>query len=58
MVFLMYVMKSHVTIPRHMRCGGDRSVKENLVDYGLDWPAAMDNRPLNFEEFVQNQVIL
>jgi excinuclease ABC subunit B len=39
--------------------GGDRSRKENLVEYGFRLPAAMDNRPLKFEEFevMQNQVI-
>ena len=58
--YLMVVDESHVTIPQvHAMFGGDRSRKENLVDYGFRLPAAMDNRPLKFEEFeaLQNQVI-
>src|SRR5690606_9603065 len=58
--FLMVVDESHVTIPQvHAMYGGDRSRKENLVEYGFRLPAAMDNRPLKFEEFeaIQNQVI-
>ena len=58
--FLMVVDKSHVTISQvHAMYGGDRSRKENLVEYGFRLPAAMDNRPLKFEEFevLQNQVI-
>ncbi|MBT8307785.1 MAG: excinuclease ABC subunit UvrB [Maribacter sp.] len=58
--FLMVIDESHVTIPQvHTMYGGDRSRKENLVDYGFRLPAAMDNRPLKFEEFeaLQNQVI-
>jgi excinuclease ABC subunit B len=58
--FLMVIDESHVTIPQvHAMYGGDRSRKENLVDYGFRLPAAMDNRPLKFEEFeaLQNQVI-
>ncbi len=58
--FLMIVDESHVTIPQvHAMYGGDRSRKENLVDYGFRLPAAMDNRPLKFEEFeaLQNQAI-
>ena len=58
--YLMLVDESHVTIPQvHAMYGGDRSRKENLVEYGFRLPAAMDNRPLKFEEFeaVQNQVI-
>jgi excinuclease ABC subunit B len=56
----MIVDESHVTIPQvHAMYGGDRSRKENLVDYGFRLPAALDNRPLKFEEFeaLQNQVI-
>ena len=56
----MVVDESHVTIPQvHAMYGGDRSRKENLVEYGFRLPAAMDNRPLKFEEFeaMQNQVI-
>ncbi len=58
--YLMLVDESHVTIPQvHAMYGGDRSRKENLVEYGFRLPAAMDNRPLKFEEFeeIQNQVI-
>ena len=58
--YLMIVDESHVTIPQvHAMYGGDRSRKENLVTYGFRLPAAMDNRPLKFEEFekLQNQVI-
>ena len=58
--FLMVIDESHVTISQvHAMYGGDRSRKENLVDYGFRLPAAMDNRPLKFEEFegLQNQVI-
>ncbi len=58
--YLMIVDESHVTIPQvHAMYGGDRSRKENLVDYGFRLPAAMDNRPLKFEEFeaLQNQAI-
>ena len=58
--YLMVIDESHVTIPQvHAMYGGDRSRKENLVDYGFRLPAAMDNRPLKFEEFeaLQNQVI-
>ncbi|WP_299177190.1 excinuclease ABC subunit UvrB [uncultured Chryseobacterium sp.] len=58
--FLMVIDESHVTIPQvHAMYGGDRSRKESLVEYGFRLPAAMDNRPLKFEEFeaMQNQVI-
>ena len=58
--YLMVVDESHVTISQvHAMYGGDRSRKENLVEYGFRLPAAMDNRPLKFEEFeaIQNQVI-
>ena len=58
--YLMVVDESHVTIPQvHAMYGGDRSRKENLVEYGFRLPAALDNRPLKFEEFeaLQNQVI-
>ncbi len=58
--FLMVIDESHVTISQvHAMYGGDRSRKENLVEYGFRLPAAMDNRPLKFEEFesVQNQVL-
>ena len=58
--YLMVVDESHVTLSQvHAMYGGDRSRKENLVEYGFRLPAAMDNRPLKFEEFeaMQNQVI-
>ena len=58
--YLMVIDESHVTIPQtHAMYGGDRSRKENLVEYGFRLPAAMDNRPLKFDEFelLQNQVI-
>ena len=58
--YLMIVDESHVTLSQvHAMYGGDRSRKENLVEYGFRLPAAMDNRPLKYEEFeyVQNQVI-
>jgi len=58
--FLMIIDESHVTISQvHAMYGGDRSRKENLVEYGFRLPAAMDNRPLKFEEFeaLQNQVL-
>ena len=58
--YLMVVDESHVTISQvHAMYGGDRSRKVNLVDYGFRLPAAMDNRPLKFEEFeaLQNQVL-
>ena len=58
--YLMIVDESHVTVSQvHAMYGGDRSRKENLVEYGFRLPAAMDNRPLKFEEWesMQNQVI-
>ncbi|MDD3004632.1 excinuclease ABC subunit UvrB [Flavobacterium sp.] len=58
--YLMVIDESHVTVSQvHAMYGGDRSRKENLVEYGFRLPAAMDNRPLRFEEFesMQNQVI-
>ena len=58
--FLMVIDESHVTVSQvHAMYGGDRSRKENLVDYGFRLPAAMDNRPLKFEEFesLQKNVI-
>ena len=54
--FLMVVDESHVTLPQvRAMYGGDRSRKENLVEYGFRLPAAMDNRPLMFSEFEQLQ---
>ncbi|MBC7082323.1 MAG: excinuclease ABC subunit UvrB [Firmicutes bacterium] len=58
--FLVIVDESHVTLPQlHAMYAGDRSRKENLVEYGFRLPSAFDNRPLTFEEFEQrvNQVI-
>ena len=58
--YLMVIDESHVTIPQvHAMHGGDRSRKENLVEYGFRLPAALDNRPLKFEEFedIQNHVL-
>ena len=54
--FLMVVDESHVSLPQvRAMYGGDRSRKENLVEYGFRLPAAMDNRPLMFSEFEQLQ---
>ncbi|EHO12432.1 excinuclease ABC subunit UvrB [Myroides odoratimimus] len=58
--YLMVIDESHVTVSQvHAMYGGDRSRKENLVEYGFRLPAALDNRPLKFEEFeaMQNQVV-
>lgn len=58
--FLTVIDESHVTLPQiRAMFGGDRSRKENLVDYGFRLPAAMDNRPLKFDEFelINNQTI-
>lgn len=50
--FLLIIDESHVTVPQiRAMYGGDRSRKQNLVEYGFRLPAAMDNRPLKFEEF-------
>jgi excinuclease ABC subunit B len=50
--FLMFIDESHATVPQlHGMWHGDRSRKQNLVDYGFRLPSAMDNRPLRFEEF-------
>jgi excinuclease ABC subunit B len=54
--FLLFVDESHATIPQvHGMWHGDRSRKQNLVDYGFRLPSAMDNRPLKFDEF-ENRV--
>jgi excinuclease ABC subunit B len=54
--FLLFIDESHVTVPQvHGMWFGDRSRKQNLVDYGFRLPSAMDNRPLTFEEF-ENRV--
>lgn len=58
--YLLVIDESHVTIPQiRAMYGGDRSRKQNLVEYGFRLPAAMDNRPLKFEEFeaLVNQII-
>jgi excinuclease ABC subunit B len=58
--YLMVIDESHVTIPQiRAMWGGDRSRKVNLVDYGFRLPAALDNRPLTFNEFesMLNQVV-
>lgn len=50
--FITVIDESHVTLPQiHAMFGGDRSRKENLVEYGFRLPAALDNRPLKFDEF-------
>lgn len=52
--FLLFIDESHVTIPQlRGMYHGDRSRKDTLVDYGFRLPAARDNRPLNFEEFLE-----
>src|SRR6218665_1526704 len=56
----MVIDESHGKVSQvHAMYGGDRSRKENLVEFGFRLPAAMDNRPLKFEEFeaMQNQVV-
>ena len=58
--FLLVIDESHVSVPQlHAMYGGDRARKKNLVEYGFRLPAAMDNRPLKFEEFREmvNQTI-
>ena len=58
--YLMMIDESHVTVPQvRAMWGGDRSRKVNLVDYGFRLPAALDNRPLTFNEFEEmlNQVV-
>ena len=58
--FLVVIDESHVSVPQiRAMYGGDRARKKNLVEYGFRLPAAMDNRPLTFEEFesMTNQVI-
>ena len=52
--FLIFIDESHVTVPQlHGMWHGDRSRKANLIEYGFRLPSALDNRPLNFEEFEQ-----
>ena len=58
--YLLFIDESHVSVPQiNGMYGGDRSRKQNLVEYGFRLPAAFDNRPLRFEEFQQevHQVI-
>lgn len=58
--YLMVIDESHVTLPQvRAMWGGDRSRKENLVEYGFRLPSALDNRPLKFDEFegLTNQVV-
>ncbi len=58
--YLLFVDESHVTLPQvRGMYGGDRSRKENLVDFGFRLPSAFDNRPLNFDEFYEriNQTV-
>ena len=58
--FVLFVDESHMTLPQiRAMYGGDRSRKEVLVEHGFRLPSALDNRPLNFEEFVDstNQVV-
>jgi excinuclease ABC subunit B len=58
--FLLFIDESHMTLPQiRSMYKGDRSRKETLVDYGFRLPSALDNRPLNFEEFQSciNQVV-
>jgi len=58
--YLLFIDESHVTVPQlHGMWHGDRSRKQNLVDYGFRLPSAMDNRPLKFEEFEArtNQIV-
>ena len=58
--YIMFIDESHVSIPQiRGMFGGDRSRKQNLVEYGFRLPAAMDNRPLKFDEFEEqlNQVV-
>ena len=58
--YLMFIDESHVSVPQiGAMFGGDRARKQNLVEYGFRLPAAFDNRPLRFEEFIEmtNQVV-
>ena len=58
--YLMFIDESHVTVPQiRGMWGGDRARKTNLVNFGFRLPSAMDNRPLNFEEFetLVNQIV-
>lgn len=58
--YLMFIDESHVSVPQiSAMYGGDRARKQNLVEYGFRLPAAFDNRPLKFDEFMEmtNQVV-
>ena len=58
--FVLFIDESHVTLPQvRAMSGGDRSRKENLVNYGFRLPSAIDNRPLTFDEFQSklNQIV-
>ena len=58
--FLLFIDESHVTIPQvRGMFAGDRARKENLIEYGFRLPSALDNRPLNFDEFYErvNQAV-
>ena len=58
--YIMFIDESHVSVPQiGAMYGGDRARKQNLVEYGFRLPAAFDNRPLRFEEFMEmtNQVV-
>ncbi|MCU1311331.1 MAG: Excinuclease subunit, partial [Candidatus Angelobacter sp.] len=58
--FIMFIDESHQTVPQlHAMWHGDRSRKKNLIEYGFRLPSALDNRPLQFEEFEQrmNQIV-
>lgn len=58
--YILFVDESHVTLPQvRGMFAGDRARKQNLIDYGFRLPSALDNRPLNFDEFYErtNQVI-
>jgi excinuclease ABC subunit B len=58
--YLLFIDESHATVPQlHGMWHGDRSRKQNLVDYGFRLPSAMDNRPLKFDEFETrtNQIV-
>ena len=58
--YLMFIDESHVSVPQiSAMYGGDRARKQNLVEYGFRLPAAFDNRPLKFDEFIEmtNQVV-
>ena len=51
--FIVFIDESHMTLPQiRAMCNGDRARKKNLVDYGFRLPAAYDNRPLTFDEFI------